>query len=366
VLAQCGKRCAKPAKFTNHSREDRLVSSPLRVGVIGCGFFAENHMSAWSSIEDVVLAAVCDLDVKKARSAAERHGASATYADAAEMLDREKLDFVDIATTMESHAELVGMAAARNLPTIVQKPLAPTWKDCVAIVERCKAARIPFMVHENTRFLTPVRRAREVIESGAIGRPTWARVSFRTGHNIYGKQPYLAQADHFVILDLGVHMLDVARFLMGEATRLYCQAQSVKPGIAGEDMATIVLQHVSGATSVVECSYASPIHPDPFPQLSLQIEGTAGSLRVSPGYRLSVLSNGEASESDVAPATLPWSTPPWHGAQESVLRVEQHWVKSLREKCEPETSGADSLKTYGLVFAAYESARLKQAVPPLA
>ena len=84
-----------------------MVSSPLRVGVIGCGFFAENHLAAWSSMDDVVLAAVCDLDLGKARSAAERHGASATYADAAEMLDREKLDFVDIATTMESHAKLV-------------------------------------------------------------------------------------------------------------------------------------------------------------------------------------------------------------------------------------------------------------------
>ena len=52
---------------------------------------------------------------------------------------------------------------------------------------------------------------------------------------------------------------------MGEATRLYCQTQSVKPGIAGKDMATIVLQHAGGATSVVECSYASAIHLDPFP-----------------------------------------------------------------------------------------------------
>ena len=69
-----------------------------------------------------------------------------------------------------------------------------------------------------------------------------------------------------VILDLGVHMLDVARYLMGEATRVYCQTQSVKPGIAGEDMATIVLRHAGGATSMVECSYASKIHPDLFPQ----------------------------------------------------------------------------------------------------
>ena len=150
------------------------------------------------------------------------------------------------------------------------------------------------MVHENTRFLKPVRKTREVIDSGAIGKPTWARVSFRTGHDIYGKQPYLAKVDNFVILDLGVHMLDVARFLMGEATRLYCQTQSVKPGIRGEDMATILLQHESGATSVVECSYASPIHPDPFPQLTVQVEGTAGSLRLDPGYRLSVFSNGRS------------------------------------------------------------------------
>ena len=343
-----------------------MDTAPLRVGLIGCGFFAENHLAAWSSMDDVVLAAVCDIDLEKARSAAERHKAGAYYGDAAEMLALERLDFVDIATTMESHASLVALAASRKLPAIVQKPLAPTFKDCVAIVEGTRAAGIPFMVHENTRFLTPIRKAREVIDSGAIGRPTWARVSFRTGHNIYGKQPYLARVDHFVILDLGVHMLDVARFLMGEATRLYCQTQSVKPGIAGEDMATIVLQHAGSATSVVECSYASPIHPDPFPQLSLQVEGTGGSLRLSPGYRLNVFSNGQASERDVAPAMLPWSTPPWHGTQESVLRVEQHWVQCLRENRKPETSGADSLKTYGLVFAAYESARLKQAVEPLA
>jgi D-apiose dehydrogenase len=236
-------------------------AAPLRVGLIGCGFFAENHLAAWSSMDNVVLAAVCDIDLEKARSAAERHKAGAYYGDAAEMLARERLDFVDIATTMESHASLVALAARRKLPTIVQKPLAPSFEDCVAIVEGTRAAGIPFMVHENTRFLKPVRKIREVIDSGAIGKPTWARVSFRTGHNIYGKQPYLAKVENFVLLDLGVHMLDVARFLMGEASRLYCQTQSIKPGIRGEDMATILLQHESGATSVVEASYASPVHP---------------------------------------------------------------------------------------------------------
>jgi predicted dehydrogenase len=116
---------------------------------------------------------------------------------------------------------------------------------------------------------------------------------------------------------------------------------------------------------VVECSYASPIHPDPFPQLVLQIEGTRGSLRVDPGYRMTVAAGGDVREADVSPALFPWSTPPWHGVQESVVRTQEHWVKCLREGIEPETSGADSLKTYGLVWGAYESARTGQAVTPL-
>lgn len=337
----------------------------LRVGAIGCGFFAENHLAAWAGMDGVELTAVCDLDGDKARGAAARHCAYAAYTDAAEMLANERLDFVDIITTMPSHAGLVALVAGHGLPLIVQKPLAPSWDSCVAIIETCRRAGIAMMVHENTRFVAPVRKAKAVLDSGAIGTPTWARVSFRTGHDIYGKQPYLALEENFVLLDLGVHMLDVARFLLGDVAQLYCQTESVKPGIRGEDMATTMLRHDGGATSVVECSYASPIHPDPFPELTLDIEGTRGSVSVRQGYRMTVFSDGVAEEIDVSPRMLPWSTRPWHGTQDSVLRVQQHWVDCLRSGAEPETSGADSLKTYGLVFGAYQSARSGAAVVPL-
>lgn len=342
-----------------------MTKSPLRVGVIGCGFFAENHLAAWTEIKGVTLAAVCDIDIAKAQAAAKRHGAKSVFATAAALLDSGEVDFVDIATTMRSHAELVGLAAARRIPVIVQKPLAPTLAECVRIIDTCKAAKVPLMVHENTRFLRPVRLAREVIESGSLGRLTWGRVAFRTGHDVYGKQPYLAKEDHFILLDLGVHMLDIARYLFGEVTQLYCQSQSVKPGIAGEDMATTMLSHTSGMTSVVECSYASPLHPDPFPEVTLQIEGTRGSLKLEPGYNLTVFENGNARKIDASPKLYSWSTPPWHGTQESVLSIQQHWLNCLRAGTETETSGADSRKTYGLVFGAYESARTHSAVAPL-
>jgi predicted dehydrogenase len=221
------------------------------------------------------------------------------------------------------------------------------------------------MVHENTRFLTPIRKAHEVLASGALGSPTWARVSFRTGHDIYAKQPYLADEESFALLDLGVHMLDVARFLLGEVSLLFSQSQSIKPGIRGEDMATTMLRHANGATSIVECSYASPIHPDPFPELTLEVEGKRGSLRIDPGYRMTVRSDRDVQQIDVSPGLMPWSTPPWHGTQEAVHKTQEHWVRTLREGREPETSGEDSLKTYALVFGAYESARNGKAVTPL-
>ena len=114
----------------------------------------------------------------------------------------------------------------------------------------------------------------------------------------------------------------------------------------------------------LSCSYASPIDPDPFPELTLQIEGTGGSLRLEPGYKLSVHSGSKTVMHDVSPKLYPWSTVPWHGTQESVFLIQRHWVECLRAGTPAETSGAGSRKTYGLVFAAYESARSGQSVVP--
>ena len=332
------------------------MTEPYRVGLVGCGFFAQSHLAAWADIPEIRLAAVCDLDGAKAHRAASRFTAT-PYTSAEEMLRHERLDFVDIATTMPSHQRLVELAVSNRLPVIVQKPLAPDWEDCTAIVACCRAAGVPIMVHENTRFLAPIRAARDVIRSGALGALTWGRIAFRTGHDIYAGQPYLAFEERFVLLDLGVHMLDIARYLLGEVERLYCQSMRVKPGIRGEDLATVMLHHVSGATSIVECSYASRLDPDPFPQVRLQLEGTQGSLAVEPGYRMIVAGPDGRTERDVSPRLLPWATPPWHGTQESVLAIQRHWVDCLKRGTAPETDGEDSLRTYGLVFAAYESAR---------
>src|SRR5271154_4227839 len=94
----------------------------LRAAIVGCGYFATNHLTAWKHLEGVEIAAVCDLDQAKARAAAERFGVARWFTDARKMLREARPDFVDIVTTMASHRGLVTLCAQEHLPVIVQKP----------------------------------------------------------------------------------------------------------------------------------------------------------------------------------------------------------------------------------------------------
>ena len=116
-----------------------------------------------------------------------------------------------------------------------------------------------------------------------------------------------------------------------------------------------MLSHHTGVTSVVDCSYATRRQPETFPQSLLEIDGDIGTLRLDADYKLTVQGKTQM-EKDVSPKLLPWAEKPWHNIQESVHTIQQHFVDCLTSGLEPETSGADNLKTLALVEAAYLSA----------
>ena len=339
----------------------------LNGALIGCGFFAINHLNAWRDIAregGVQLVAICDRNEARLREVQAMFGIERTYTDATEMFSKERLDFVDIATTAPSHRPLVELAAKNRVPAICQKPFAPAIDDARAMVRVCAEAGIPLMVHENFRWQSPLIAVKRAIESGAIGAPYWGRISFRSGYDVYAGQPYLAEGERFIVEDLGVHVLDTARFLFGDVSSLSARLQRVNPKVKGEDVATMLLAHENGVTSVVDCSYSSKLEEELFPQTIVDIEGSEGSIRLKPGYRLSVTSNGKTETRDVSPTLLPWAEKPWHNVQESVLLIQKHWVDCLMNGREPSTSGHDNLKTFQLVEAAYLSGITGQTVDP--
>jgi len=332
--------------------------------VIGCGFFAVNQMHGWRDAEGAEIVAICDRDPERLRIVGDQFGIAKRYTDAREMLDTETLDFVDIATTVESHRALVELVTSYRLPTICQKPFAPSLDEARAMVAMAARAGVPLMVHENFRWQSPIRAVKQILDSGEIGTPFFGRVSFRSGYDVYAGQPYLAKARRFIVDDLGVHVLDVARYLFGDVASLTARTTRVNPDIAGEDTATILLDHESGVTSVVDCSYSSLRPVEQFPETVLEIDGSEGSVRLEAGYRLVMKGRSGIVDRDASPPLLPWASKPWHNVQESVAAIQQHWVDCLREGRKPDTAGDDNLRTFALVEATYASAATRQPVVP--
>lgn len=328
----------------------------MKGALIGCGFFARNQLHAWHDIDGVEIVAICDRDEGRLGEAGDQFGITRRYTDANEMFADGGFDFVDIATTVPSHRPLVEAAAKAGVHIICQKPFAENMADARAMVEAAQAAGKVLMVHENFRWQSAVRAAIDALREGAIGTPFFGRVSFRSGYDVYAGQPYLAEGKRFIIEDLGIHILDIARALFGEVSAISASTKRVNPKIKGEDVATMLLVHEGGITSVVDCSYATRREPETFPETLLEIDGTEGTLRLDAGYRLTIQAGGKSETRDVAPPVLSWAERPWHNIQKSVAIIQQHFVNCLREGRIPETSGADNLNTFALVEAAYLSA----------
>lgn len=328
----------------------------MKVGVIGCGFFAQNHLHAWRDIEGVDVVALCDNDQSNLFATSKKFKIRRQFTDAVELFKYGQFDIVDIATTAPSHRSLVEMAAQHTKHIICQKPFAESVKDARAMVGAVEATGKTLMVHENFRWQSAVRTVIEELRKGTIGEPFFGRVSFRSGFDVFSGQPYLAEGERFIIEDLGIHILDIARALFGDVARISATKRRINPSIRGEDVATMFLEHTGGATCIVDCSYATRRQIEAFPETVIEVDGNKGTISLDLGYKMTVQANGQSEIRDLSPPLLPWASKPWHNIQESVRTIQEHFINCLHEGCEPETSGHDNLQTLSLVEAAYLSA----------
>ncbi len=332
--------------------------SCLKGVAVGAGYFSQFHFDAWSRIEDVKLAAICDVSAQAGQDAAAKYDVPKTYVDFVEMLEIEKPDFVDIITRPDSHHALVTEAAKRGIAVICQKPLAPTFDQARSIVELADSAGTRLMVHENFRFQPWYREIRRQLDSGAVG-DTLHSISFRcrTGDGwqedaYMSRQPYFREMPRLLVFETGVHFVDTYRYLAGEIDGVYASLRRLNPDISGEDSATVLFEFNSGATGIWDGNrYNEPTSADArFTFGDALIEGNRGSLRLYGTGRLTIQPLGE-TERDVD-----YDFHRRGFAGDCVLATQCHFVESLRSGEPFETSGREYLKTLRVVEAIYESA----------
>jgi predicted dehydrogenase len=335
----------------------------LRFAVLGTGFWSYFQIAAWIEVGGADLVAVYNRTVSKAERVAAHFGVPRVYDDAEELLRKEKLDFIDIITEVEAHAPLVHLAAKYGVPVICQKPMAPDLATAQRMTAACQDAGIPFFIHENWRWQTPIRALKRVLSQNPIGRPFRARIEMISGFPVFKNQPLLSRLEHFIITDLGSHTLDTARFLFGEADSLYCQVAKVHPDIAGEDVATLML-HMGGQTTVtIHMAYAENyLEREAFPQTFFFIEGEKGSIELAQDYWLRITTADGTLARREPPPRYPWADPAYDVVHSSIVPCNADLLKALRGEGKAETSAEDNLKTVHLVFAAYESAQKNQVI----
>jgi len=328
-----------------------------KFAVLGCGFWSKFQIGAWTEVEGAELVAVYNRTRSKAENIARYFNVPGVYDDPEELLKNEKVDFVDIITDVDTHALFVKLALNYGIKKIIcQKPMAPDFETAKKMVEMCSEAGARLYIHENYRWQAPVRRFREIVNSGVIGKPFKARVSFLSGFPVFDNQPFLKELDHFILTDMGSHVLDVIRFLFGECEELWCQTKAVSKGIKGEDLAVAMMKMKNGMPVYTELSYASVVEHDSFSTLHILVEGEAGSVFLGPGFEIRTTTRKGTVSEVVKFRSYPWADPDYIVNHESGIHVNRNILSDMLGKGKAENTGEDNLETVRLIWACYESA----------
>ncbi|WP_166880802.1 MULTISPECIES: Gfo/Idh/MocA family oxidoreductase [unclassified Salinibacterium] len=336
------------------------MTAPTRVALVGAGHVSQYHLRAWADLQGAQVVAVIDPDQARAADRVREFGVGWAFSTIDEALDTVAVDVLDIATTPSTHAELLQQAFDRNLDAICQKPLCADFDEAVAVARRARDATSLVMVNDNWRYRSWYRRLKGIADRGELGRIFHVASSARFAGTIrssahpdvpfsLARQPYFAELDRFLLLESAIHQIDALRSVLGTPTTVHARGHSIAPGIAGEDVVTLMLGY-EAATAVIDRSYAShSIQSAPVLSEQVRVEGTGGTATIDQNGDLTVVRDAPSGRQiETFPAEP-------RAYEQSYATAFQHFLDARNGRVPLESTINDALGTLAVVFAAYES-----------
>lgn len=196
-----------------------MITKKLRYGLIGAGNNAERkHLSNYSALSDVEITAICDVNLDRAKKLADKYGIKNIYSDYKEMLNKEKLDLVSVCTPNFLHAEMSIFALLSGANVHCEKPLAINSLQAKKILEARDKSGKKVMIGLNNRFTKEVVFLKKFIDKECLGEIYHAKAGWKRRSGIPGRGTWFTNSrlsGGGVMIDLGVHYLDLALYLMG-------------------------------------------------------------------------------------------------------------------------------------------------------
>ena len=326
------------------------MNRPLRVGMVGAGWVTQHHLPGWARLNEAAqVVAIADPDPTAALSRAAAFGIARTFASAEQMLDAIPLDAVDVAAPRECHAEAVRLAAARGLPVLCQKPLAPTLREARSLVAEVEG-RSRLMVHENWRFRPCYRDLSRWLAEGRIGDVVQGQMTLLSSGLLPDadgalpalvRQPFIATLERALVMEILIHHIDTLRFLLGELALRHARLGRASPAMRGEDRAFLAFETAFGAPVSLLANLAVAGQPPGLVD-RLTLIGTRGTI---------VLEGDTLTCFGARAARLTYDMPACY--LHSYAAAIAHFVECLNSGAPFETAPRDALRTLELVEAAY-------------
>lgn len=318
-----------------------------KVAVVGLGNIGKTHCKYYNENPNVELVAVCDLIEEKAQAMSDLYGANA-YLDMAEMLDKEEIDVISIATAGEENGgdhydpAIMSIAAGKN--TLVEKPISNDIEKARKMVKLAKEKNVRLVSNLNHRFVPPAYKGKELIDNGELGTLLFLNMKL-TIQNPAETSPW------FHLRALHPHSIDVMRYFAGDVKRV--QAFMTKaPGREIWSTASINMEFASGAVGHLTGSYdMAGRHPIEY----CEVAGNKGRFVIDNVYENFTFYPHDRDEL----LTLRNSIMTGVGSfQETFKNRLDHFIQQIEEGVPPEkmeASGAHALAGQEVIEAAIQS-----------
>lgn len=327
----------------------------LRGAILGCGMIAEYHLRGWKRIPEVEIVALCDPDLPRARQRQTEYAQAARlYSGLDALLNAETLDFVDILTPPWLHREHCLRAAEAGLHIICQKPLCAEWSEAEQLVAELTGYEKIFAVHENHPYRPWFREIMRRNQAGFFGP---IRHLSLVQHD--AREPperFKAEAERGIMLEYGVHLVDMVRALLGEPRQVSARFGRLNERVRGESLATAVYQ-CDDATALVDISWKTH-EPELGSATVIGERGVAiydGRMTRGRASRFRLFREGQL--------VLEEPRCPTDDFCESFYVLQREITDAMLAGKPAPQAAAYNLNTLAATFAAYASAQSGQTVP---
>jgi predicted dehydrogenase len=343
----------------------------VKVAVIGNGWAARQlHLPALRSVSDAELVGGCDTDPER-RSAWQRETGTPVFESAEELLERCRPEAVIVATPPDSHASLAIASVESGAHVICEKPLAETVPDADRILAAAEAASRRVTVNQHMRE-TPIFTAlRRRIESGVDGPVVLCQVTqlVESGAGLDGRAEWRRRLADGVLLEGGIHLVDLINYLLGAPPRAVTAQRSAGPGGGtGDPVALVTSEHPAGTLAQLTMQR---LFPAATRYVEVRADCERASLRASMGGRALLQLGKErghrgGARLDLAPGGLAWveqgrrrhtlaRAPRPAGVHASAALLADA-IDAFQRDREPRSSGRHARDALAVVEAAYRSA----------